>query len=146
MLHSEGIIHVDVENTRMVVDISSDFIEYYQWFLERKYWVNMNSPLYGAHITIGSSNHHENVDWKRGYEKYNGEPVGFEYDENIITGGRTKGFYLFYVKVFSETIDTIKKDIGILESSDYKGLHITLAVIGKKGCEIIPWWPELIRL
>ena len=56
----------------------------------------------------------------------------------------TKGFIMFYLKVYSETIDNMKKDLNIMENDGYRGLHITIAN-GKHG-NVYPWWPKMITI
>jgi hypothetical protein len=75
---------------------------------------------------------------------YDGERVDFQYDPYIIQGGYTKGFIMFYLKVYSEILDNMKKDLNIVENDGYRGLHLTLAN-GKHG-NVHPWWPETISI
>jgi len=146
MLQSEGIIQVDVERQRVVVNITYDFVQYYQWFLRREYWLHVDAPLFGSHITLASRKHHSDVNWAWAFKQYNNKHIKFEYSEDIYIGGRLKGFVMFYIKVFSSEIDEIKKDIGAIENSTFRGNHITIGNRGKSGAKIRPWWPELISL
>ena len=142
MLKSQGIIKVDPSNGRIVVDVSRDFIEYYNYFITREYWIKLHLPLHGSHITIANKKLHAGVKWDSAM-KYHNRIVEFEYDEYLIRGGYTKGFIMFYIKVYSVMIDNMKKDLKIVERPDYRGLHITISN-GKSGVSL--YWPEMITL
>jgi hypothetical protein len=53
---------------------------------------------------------------------------------------------MFYLKVYSEVLDNMKKDLNIVENDGYRGLHITIGQSGKSGSEHRPWWPEIIKI
>jgi hypothetical protein len=98
--------------------------------------------MHGAHITIANDKLYSGVDWKKAKE-YHGMVIDFEYDVDMIRGGRTKGFIMFYMKVFSPEIEQIKKDIGIIDSPAFRGLHVT---ISNNKAGVRPYWPEMITL
>ena len=102
--------------------------------------------MFGAHVTLASRKHHNNVNWELAHQQYHNKKIEFDYSEDIYVGGRKKGFRMFYVKVFSAEIDEIKKDIGVVEDGEYRGLHITIGSYGKRGSVIKPWWPEMITI
>lgn len=138
---SKGVISVD--GRRMVVNISKDFIEYYNFFIQRKYWVSFQLPKYGAHISIASLKHYTGVDWVKA-KRYHGEVINFDYSVDMIHGGRTKGFHMFYLKVFSDDINNIKQEIGAVDGDAYHGLHITIN--NGKSNKYKLWHPTLITL
>ena len=146
MLQSEGIISVSVKHRRIVLDLNNDFIHYYKWLIQKEFWWMVDSPLHGSHITIASERHNSSVNWGWAYKQYHRKVIQFSYDENIIIGGWTKGFKMFYVKVFSSDIDKIKNDIGVRDSEHYLGLHCTLGSIGKSGNMLRPYWPQGITI
>lgn len=146
MLKAEGKVFVDVRKKRVVVTTTFDFVQYYQWFIHRAYWVCVDLPLHGSHITLANDKFHKNVDWASAHKKYHGKTIKWEYDENMIIGGFLKGFYMFYMKVFSKDMEDIKKDIGVRENDGYRGLHITLGSIKKAGAAVRYWWPPMIEV
>ena len=143
MLKSKGTISVEPKKGRIVVDVSDDIISYYQWFIFRRYWIRMDKPLHGAHITVFSSKFHEKVDWGKAAH-YHGMEVEFEYDEYIIEGGYIKGFLMYYLRVYSEEIDKIKNNLGIVEGGNWKGSHLTIC--NSKRNSVFPDWPKMISL
>jgi hypothetical protein len=143
MLSVTGIISVEKEEERIVLNLSDDFIDYYNWFITKKYWVKFQTPMHGAHITIANKIFQHAVDWEAA-DFYHGKEVSFEYDSYIIEGGYTKGYIMYYIKIFSPDIDFMKYDLGIEDKDDYRGLHITLANQKKGKPKLI--WPEMITI
>jgi hypothetical protein len=138
-----GIIHVDQKKGRIVLNVSDDFVRLYYWFLSREYWIRMNTPLHGAHVTIYNQKFHSTVDWNLA-KKYHKQEVEFEYDEYIIEGGYTKGFLMYYMKVHSDALDGMKKELGIVDGERYRGLH--LSICNGKNSSVFPDWPKLIEI
>lgn len=141
LIEASGKVVVDRSEQRIFVSLRSDILDYYLWFIKKEYWITLQKPMHGAHITIALSKLH-NIDWSAA-SQYNGRKVLFQYDPYLIRGGRTKGFVMFYLKVFSPQIEELKKELDVVENSGYKGLHITVAN-GKAG--VNPYWPELITI
>lgn len=142
MLKAKGTIRVESSKSRIVVETGSDILDLYGWFVAREYWIKLQKPLHDAHITVANEKFHKDVDWKKA-EYYDGEEIEFEYDPYLVRGGYTKGFIMFYLKVYSEAIDKMKKELNIIENDNWRGHHITIAN-GKGG--VRPYWPELITI
>jgi hypothetical protein len=145
MLKSKGIIRVEEQSSRIVVEILHDIIDYYAWFIKKKYWIRLQKPLHDAHITLVSPKIHKEIDWKKA-KTYDKKQIEFEYDPNIVQGGYTKGFIMFYLKIYSEELDKLKEDIKVIEKDGYKGLHITIGSSGKSGSKHSLYWPEMITI
>lgn len=143
MLQAKGTIKVERAKSRIVVETGRGIIDFYDWLVQREYWIQLQKPLHGAHITITNPRFHKGVDWQKA-EYYDGEKVRFEYDPYLIRGGYAKGFIMFYLKVYSEELDKMKKDLNIFENDGYRGLHLT--VNNSKNNNVRPWWPELIEI
>ncbi len=143
MLSALGQIQVDIPSSRVVVNVSQDFVRYYNWFIKKKYWISLHSPMHRAHITLANSKLHRGVDYRLASTLYHGKAVRFDYDPDLVRGGQTKGFVMFYARVFSPDLSRIKKELGVVEHEQYKGLHITIGN-GKQG--VMPYWPEMIKI
>lgn len=143
MLKAKGIVKVEKGKSRIVVDLSLDIVRYYNWFISKEYWIRMQTPMHGAHITVANTKFHENIDWDAA-QKYHNTQIEFEYDPNMVRGGYTKGFIMFYLRVFSKAIENMKKEMGIVEGQNYKGLHLTLA--NSKNGGILLDWPKMIEI
>lgn len=144
MLSAKGTLKVLPKLGKIYVDVKNDFVQYYYWFISKEYWIRMNTPLHGAHITIYYKGIHSNhdINWKKALQYHNNKIV-FEYDPYIIEGGYKKGFIMYYIKVFSERLESIKKELNIIDSNTYKGLHLTISN-GKNG--VYPDWPKMIQI
>ncbi len=146
MLSGIGTIHVSKGKDRVVVDLSRDFIPYYLWLFKKENWINLHSSMHGGHITIANKKLHPRADYNQAFDIYHGQIVTFDYDPNPIRGGRTKGFTMYYLKVFSKEIDRIKRKLNVVDNSAYRGLHITLGNVDKNGAVAMPYWPEMIEI
>ena len=142
MLRASGTLKVDRRNQRIFVDMDIDFVRYYNWFITREYWKIYSTPKYGAHMTVGNVLFHDSIDWHLA-SKYHGKTIEFEYDENIYLGGQTKGIAVWFVKTYSKEIERIKTELGIVEKSSYKGLHITISTAKQL---VRDYWPEMITI
>lgn len=145
MLKAKGKLSVEPHKGRIVLNVSSDFVRYYSQFLVKRYWIHMNTPMHGSHITIYNSKVHSKTDWRKAMW-YNKKEFEFEYDENMIEGGFNKGFIMFYMLVHSQELVDFKKKIGIVDNNKFKGLHLTICSAGKSGAEIAKWWPKTIEV
>jgi hypothetical protein len=143
MLKATGIMNVQPHKGRMVLDVSDDLIKLYYYFISRKYWIRMNTPLHGGHVTLYSEKHNKKINWDKAM-LHDKKVVEFQYDENIVEGGYTKGFLMYYLRVYSGEIDQIKKKVGIVDGEKYRGLHATIA--NGKNSSVLPDWPKTIEL
>lgn len=145
MLQAIGTLSVEPHNGRIVLNVSNDFVQYYSSFLVKRYWILMNTPLHGSHITVYNEKLHKTVNWKKALQ-YHKKRIEFEYDENMVEGGFHKGFIMFYMKIFSHELETIKQSLNIEDGERYRGLHLTISSAGKSGAKIVNWWPDTITL
>jgi hypothetical protein len=143
MISAKGTISVEPHKGRIVLDVSDDFVRLYYWFLSKHYWIRMNTPMHGAHVTIYNEKHHTKVNWKKALE-YSKKKVEFTYDPHIIEGGYRKGFLMYYLKVFSKDLDQMKKKLGIRDGENFRGLHVTVA--NSKNGSVFPDWPKMIEV
>lgn len=142
MLTTHGILSVQPHKGRIVVDVSNDFVQYYNWFITKKYWIKFAAPMYGAHITVANTTFHDRINWQKALFS-NNKPIEFQYDEYIVRGGQRKGYDVFFVRVYSEELVELKKKWGVVEKANYQGLHLTIA--NSKG-SLPDYWPKMIEL
>ena len=143
MLKAKGTISVEPHKGRIVLDVSPDFVKLYYWFISKYYWIRMNTPMHGAHVTVFNDKLHSKVNWKKAVF-YDKKEVEFIYDPYIIEGGYRKGFLMYYLKVFSDDLDQIKKKLGINDGENYRGLHLTIS--NSKNGSVFPDWPKMIEI
>jgi len=145
MLRAKGKLSVEPTKGRIVLNVSNDFVLYYAQFLTKRYWIHMNTPMHGSHVTIYNSRFHTKTNWRKALWYHNKE-IEFEYDINMIEGGFNKGFIMFYMLINSPELEDFKKKIGIVDNDRYKGLHLTICSAGKSGAAYANWWPKTIEL
>lgn len=143
LVKATGTLSVEPHKGRIVVNVSHDFVRYYHSFIEREYWISLGLPMHGSHITVANTAFHKNINWKKALN-YHGKEVEFEYDVDMIRGGFTKGFIMFYMRVYSEFIDTLKDKLQIVENAKFKGTHITIG--NSKGTNLRMYWPDMITV
>lgn len=140
-----GNIIVNPNNKEMLVMFNADLGRYYNWFVCKNEWISLHPPLHGIHLTFTNKklNNNQFMDWNKA-RSYNNKKITIEYDVDLREGGSAqKGFRNFYLKVNDKQIEDIKNDVGIIETSNYYGAHITIG--STKGTEK-KYWPELITL
>ena len=147
MLRAKGKLSVEPQKGRISLNVSPDFCDYYAQFLIKRYWILMQTPLHGSHITIYNDKlHASTTNWRKALCYHNKE-IEFEYDENMIEGGFNKGFIMFWMRVYSKELEDFKRKVGVIETNtNYKGLHLTICSAGKSGAKIVNWWPKTIEL
>jgi len=96
-----------------------DFINYYNWFLTKRYWVVFNKPLYGAHVSVYYEKFQSDVVWDKAVF-YDGKEIEFEYDPYLVEGGFRKGFIMFYAMIFSEELEKLKQKLRIIDFEGYQ--------------------------
>ena len=143
MISAMGTISVEPHKGRIVLDVSNDFVRLYYWFISKHYWIRMNTPMHGAHITVYNTKFHDKVNWKKAVW-YDKKEVEFTYDPYVIEGGYRKGFLMYYIKVFSKDLDKMKEKLGISDGEGYRGLHLTIA--NSKNGSVFPDWPKMIEI
>lgn len=143
MLNASGTLSVEPHKGRIVLNVSEDFVRLYYWFISREYWIKFQTPLHGAHITIFSQKHHARVNWRKALA-HHGKQVEFEYDPCIVEGGFTKGFIMYYIRIFSSELDEIKDRLKIEDGKNFRGLHVTIG--NGKNNNIHPDWPKMIEI
>lgn len=119
-LSATGHLYVGDDVVRINTDI--DICKYYQWFINKEYFhtVKTQLPKHKAHITIVNPKIHG----VRPIEKVkhlDGIPVKFAYSLDIHRSPRN-----FWLPAYSELGDEIKRILGIVESKNYWGLHLTI--------------------
>jgi hypothetical protein len=143
MIKAKGIMSVEPHKGRMVLNVSDDLIKLYYWFISKRYWIRMNTPLHGAHITLYSQKFNKKVNWEKAVY-YDKKVVEFEYDPNIVEGGYNKGFLMYYLRVYSYELVRIKKKVGIQDGPYFRGEHLTIC--NGKFNSVFPTWPSMIEI
>lgn len=145
-INSVGRVNVDEAAGRLVVEVNFDFVNYYNWFIMREFWIKPSTPRHKAHISVVLPKFHR-VDLRQA-KTWQGDKVNFQYDPEIIVGGGKKGFSNYWMKVRSPDIDAMKKALKVVDDKHYRGLHITISNNKSQATNgtVTPWWPETIEI
>lgn len=148
-INSVGRVNVDEKAGRLVVDVNFDFVNYYNWFIMREFWIKPSTPRHKAHVSLVLPKFHK-VNLKNA-RTWQGDKVNFQYDPEIQIGGSRKGFQNFWLKVRSPDMDAMKKALGVIDDKNYRGLHLTISSTkhtegGVTTSKVMPWWPEMISI
>lgn len=147
MLKGLALIKVDIPKKRIYTTLDEGIIDYYTWFLNREYHIQIDRPLYGGHITVYNTNLYKfEIDWRKAFRGYNNMIIEYSYDAYIKRGGGTKGFDLFYMNIVSPEITRMKRELGIVDTENFKGLHITIGTSGKSGSLVRAWQQPMITI
>lgn len=121
-LKSSATLHVGDNVVRLV--ISSDFGKLYQSFVNKHCRLFTHSPAHGVHVTV----YREKLHGKVSQEKLNilkssfyKKKICFEYNIDIIQGGKNKTFKNWFMKVRSEKLNEICDFLGIKQE-----FHVTI--------------------
>ena len=125
-IKAKGKLLIEPKAKRIAVGLGFDFVNYYAWLLENDLKESFHYPRHGGHITIANENIHKQINYAAA-KAWAGKWIDFEYNPEVIIGGKSKGFKNFWMKVRSREIEIIKKEIGVRDTAGFLGLHITLA-------------------
>lgn len=136
MIQAGGIVKFGNKSVR--IQICDDFVRYYRWFVNKKFWIDTELPMHGAHITVAHPRFHQvNSNFLKAKEIYDRTTVNFKYYPYVQIGaGPPKRYYNFWLKVKCNTAEEIKKMIGIVDSESFLGLHVTIC--NTKNSEVKP--------
>jgi hypothetical protein len=142
----QGKIHFEPENRtkkhhsqsswkRMVmVMFTGDITEYYSWFIRKRYNLELNKPLRGAHISFINDSIRDlscngtktieqiDVDWDTVKKKWDGKTIQVVLDLNPRTDDRTWWLNISHDKRY--LLHSIRAELGL--GKPYWGLHMTI--------------------
>ena len=130
-IKSHGIITFDPESIKdpsgkmfkpwwMIIKVDGDIVEYYSWWLEKRFGIKLQRPAWGAHISV--IRNEESPVWDKFKEKLNNKEIIFEY----IPEPRSNGKH-WWLKVTSDEILKIREDMGYLEDMKFAP-HLTIGM------------------
>jgi len=117
-----------------IIVFDGDLSDYYQWFIKRRYDIELSPPIRGAHISFindsdrdiakGLNIDVEDVDryWKELESKWNGKEIEVTVDTNVKTN--TEHWWLIIPEEEREQIHSIRAAIGL--GRPFFGLHMTI--------------------
>jgi hypothetical protein len=125
-IKARGIFLVEPKMGRIVLGLGHDFTRLYAYFLEEAHKQRYSYSAFGGHISIALEKIHKKINYAAA-NQFRGEWVDFEYNPDMITGGKKSGVPNYWLRVRSSRIDEIKKIIGVVDDYRHLGSHITIA-------------------
>lgn len=136
-----------------MIFIDGDVTEYYAWFLQKRYLLNLNKPLRGAHISFindsmrdlmlnGERTEAEALAvWEKVKKKYHGKKIEIVIELEPKTDDRTWWFNIPHDERGS--IQAIRDELGL--KKPYFGLHMTIGYANEKNIEHSVYLHESIK-
>lgn len=150
-----GIIHFEPENRTKkhhmqsswkkmaMVLISGDLSEYYAWFIKKRYGIELNKPLRGAHVSFISdsikdmsqdglkSNDEVETLWEAIKNEWNNQEVSIYLDINAKTDGKT--WWLNIPEEERKSLQYIRNQLGL--GRPFFGMHMSIGYANNKNIE-----------
>lgn len=139
---ARGKIVCEPQHGRIAVSLGFDFVNYYATLIEGAHKVAYSYPKHGAHISIYLEKIHGKIDFSKA-KRFAGKWIEFQYNPDVITGGKTSGIKNFWMKVKSPELEKIKKELKIKDDARFLGLHLTIC--SEKG-GIRKFQPKMIEI
>lgn len=123
-----------------MVIFEGDIAEYYSWFLERRFGIELNKPLRGAHITfindsmndLNSANGSEEKSekaWEALKAKWDGKEI--DVTLNLRPFSDDNHWWLIVDHNHRQELHDIRAEIGL--SKPYFGLHLTMGYVNERN-------------
>lgn len=118
-----------------MVTFDCDMTEYYSWFIKRRYNLELNRPLRGAHISFINDSVRDmgvNADkWEDIKKKYNGTEVTLTLDVDVRGDG--KHWWLVVEHESRKPLLDIRSELGL--GKPYWGMHMTIGYANDKNID-----------
>jgi len=115
-----------------MVTFNCDMTEYYSWFIKRRYNLELNRPLRGAHISFINDSVRDMGDkaskWEEVKKKYNGTEVTLTLDVDVRTD--SKHWWLVVEHESRKPLLDIRSELGL--GKPYWGMHMTIGYCNPK--------------
>ncbi|MEO6303505.1 MAG: hypothetical protein ABIP51_10040, partial [Bacteroidia bacterium] len=93
-----------------MVMLDGDICLYYLWWLEKRFGLKLQKPLWGPHISFIRGE--ETGLWNLIKEKYNGKDINFIYDLNVKSNGKH-----WWLRVTCEELKDIREELGLIRDN-----------------------------
>ncbi len=146
----KGIIQFDLENltnkhikqadwkkTCMLL-LEGEIFQYYQWFILKRYNLQLNKPLRESHISFindrftdvkGETLENKELLWNSIKSKYNGKEMNITLNVDVRTNA--EHWWLNVVESSRNDLQLIRNELGL--SLPYFGLHMTVGHANEKN-------------
>jgi hypothetical protein len=109
-----------------------DMSDYYSWFIFRRFNLQLNKPLRGAHVSIVNDSERDfqlgvEPHWSVVKEKYNDKPMDFYIDIEPRTNGEH-----WWFRVYCPAGEDMREELG-LKRDPFYSLHMTIGYANEKN-------------
>lgn len=109
-----------------------DAADYYAWFIKKRFNLQLNKPLRGAHISIINEAERDfafgvEPTWTKAKEKYDGKSMDFYIDLEPRTNGEH-----WWFRVYCPAGEDLREELG-LRREPYYSLHMTIGFANEKN-------------
>jgi hypothetical protein len=131
-----------------MVLIDGDLAEYYAWFINRRYNIELNRPLRGSHVTfINDRASDMNDKWDEVKSKWDGKNINITLSVDPRTDSddeKSKGHWWLNVpEEHRKELHDIRAELGL--GRPYWGLHMALGYANNKNIEHSKYIHRLIK-
>ena len=119
-----------------IIVIDGDVADYYQWFVKKRYDIELETPIRGAHVSfindsdrdiakglnIPADSDEIDIRWKELENKWNGKEINITVDVDAKTS--TDHWWLIVLEDEREEMHNIRAEIGL--GRPFFGLHMTI--------------------
>jgi len=109
-----------------IIMVPGDIHSYYAWFIKKRYNLELNKPIRGAHLTIINDADREAPNFEEARKLYDGEEISFYID----TDARTNGEH-WWLRAYCPKGEDIRELCGLRRES-YFAAHLTLGYANEK--------------
>lgn len=117
-----------------LIKTGDDLSEYYAWFIRKRFNLELNKPLRGAHVTIVNDAERDfefgvTPVWEEAVKEFNGKPMDFYIDLEPRTNGEH-----WWLRVYCPDGESLRGAMG-LTPEPFFDLHLTLGYANSRWIE-----------
>ncbi len=112
--------------SHVIAFINDDMYNYYQWFLKRRYNLDLIKPIRGTHYTIVNDRTSDIINWEETKKKWDNKIIEIYYNIDIRSNSKH-----WWLKAYSKEGMQIRKELGL--NKPFYAPHITIGLVNEKN-------------
>lgn len=133
-----------------MVLLEGEHCEYYSWFLQKHYKLELNKPLRGAHITFindriddvkGNTIEEKKANWEALKAKWDGQMIEVSLNPDVRTDG--KHWWLNLPEEGRTFLQEVRTELGL--GRPYYGMHMTIGYANERNIDHSIYLHECIK-
>ncbi len=130
--------HIEIEKDKAIrIRLNHDFCKYYMWLINKRYYgitgagtfvaEYFNTPRYSSHISVILKQFHPwGEDWNNLNIKGKNVDIYYNVEDLRLGGGVKKGVWGFWMPIYCEFAENLKKELKVKDNNRYLGLHVSI--------------------